>query len=260
MLAELTLQLKPEDGELTYYQSSNLQGVLMAAIDSDYAATLHQQGLNPYSMCLIKNSDGLPEWHIRTLTDEAYQEIILPLMGKNFDHFSIEKKNLDVAVTQKELRTMDNKVLLDEFYSDSYERFTSLIFQTPAAFKVNGRYWTMPDLRLIFQSLMNKYSASSENMDMHDDETLEQIVQNCSVGRFRLHSTSFPMEAVWIPAFAGNMEIRINGSPTLARYARLLCRFGEFSGIGIKTAMGMGAIKIDKTERRDRKEEQHDRS
>ena len=32
----------------------------------------------------------------------------------------------------------------------------------------------------------------------------------------------------------------------MARYARLLMRFGNYSGVGIKTAMGMGAIKLEK--------------
>lgn len=260
MLAELTLQLKSEEGDLSCYQSSNLQGVLMSSIDSDYAATLHQQGLNPYSLCLLKSDEGTPEWHIRTLTDDAYTQIILPLMEKDFDHFTIEKKGMEVKITQKTLRTLDNKALLDEFYSERYERYIPLIFRTPAAFKVNGRYWTMPDIRLIFQSLMNKYSASSDTMEMHDEETLNEIMQNCSIGKYHLHSTSFPMESVWIPAFAGNMVIRIDGSPTMAKYARLLCRFGEFSGVGIKTGMGMGAIQIDKSERKEGRDEKHDRS
>ena len=30
----------------------------------------------------------------------------------------------------------------------------------------------------------------------------------------------------------------------MARYARLLFRFGEYAGVGIKTAMGMGALRI----------------
>ena len=35
----------------------------------------------------------------------------------------------------------------------------------------------------------------------------------------------------------------MKGSETIARYIRLLFHFGEFSGVGIKTGMGMGAIR-----------------
>jgi CRISPR-associated endoribonuclease Cas6 len=35
----------------------------------------------------------------------------------------------------------------------------------------------------------------------------------------------------------------------MARYLRLLLSFGEFSGVGIKTAMGMGAMRIRRDKR-----------
>ena len=42
----------------------------------------------------------------------------------------------------------------------------------------------------------------------------------------------------------GELGIYISGTETMARYARLLFRFGEYAGVGIKTAMGMGALRI----------------
>ena len=30
----------------------------------------------------------------------------------------------------------------------------------------------------------------------------------------------------------------------MSKYVKMLVRFGEYSGVGIKTAMGMGAIRI----------------
>lgn len=41
----------------------------------------------------------------------------------------------------------------------------------------------------------------------------------------------------------GNICIHIKGPETMARYVRMLAKFGEFSGVGIKTGMGMGAMK-----------------
>jgi CRISPR/Cas system endoribonuclease Cas6 (RAMP superfamily) len=40
------------------------------------------------------------------------------------------------------------------------------------------------------------------------------------------------------------MTLRLHGPDTLARYVRFLLRFGEYSGVGIKTAIGMGGIRI----------------
>lgn len=55
MLSELQLYLESGDQEIGYYQSSNLHGVLMQNINSDYAEYLHLQTLNPYSQCIIDN-------------------------------------------------------------------------------------------------------------------------------------------------------------------------------------------------------------
>ena len=59
-----------------------------------------------------------------------------------------------------------------------------------------------------------------------------------------IRSTRFPLEGVKIPSFMGEVTIRFNGTDTMARYSKMLLEFGEFSGVGIKCGMGMGAIKI----------------
>ena len=76
MYAELKMELKTEN--LTYKKSSNLQGVIMEHIDPDYASVLHRNQQNPYSQCLIHEKDKC-FWYIRTITREAYENLILPM-------------------------------------------------------------------------------------------------------------------------------------------------------------------------------------
>lgn len=99
-------------------------------------------------------------------------------------------------------------------------------------------------MNLIYKSLMRKYSAASDEMDMYDDDTLEQLVMGSEITRYRLQSTVFPLEGVSIPSYKGSMSVRIHGTDTMSRYARLLFRFGEYSGVGIKSSIGMGAMRI----------------
>ena len=49
MLAELRMALSVDKEGFGYYQSSNMQGVLMEHLENSYAEKLHQQGLKPYS-------------------------------------------------------------------------------------------------------------------------------------------------------------------------------------------------------------------
>lgn len=242
MLAELRMKLEADDPRFGYCQSSNMQGILMEHIETKYAEILHAQGTKPYSQCILAGEEK--EWIVRACTQEAYQEVILPLLDSRFTSFDVKKKNIHVVVKEKRLNTVTKKELLDEFYSDAGSRHLNLEFLTPTSFKSGGKYVIIPELRYIYQSLMNKYSALSENMEMYDEETLEQLADSSSIEWYRLRSASFPVEGIKIPSFQGEIGIRIAGPDTMARYIRLLARFGEYSGVGIKTAIGMGALKI----------------
>lgn len=242
MLAELRMKLEADKAEFGYYQSSNMQGILMERLESDYAEQLHISGLKPYSQYVMGGSQK--EWVINTLSEEAYQKIICPLLDNSFTRFTIEKKDIHINIHSKELKTISKKELLDEFYSDVYDRYINLEFLTPTSFKSGGTYVNMPDMRYIYQSLMNKYSVASADMDMYDEETLEQLVNSSRIVRYKLRSALFPLEGVKIPSFLGEMCIKITGASTMAKYARLLARFGEYSGVGIKTAIGMGGLQM----------------
>lgn len=240
ILTQLMIELESES--LNYKNSSNLQGVIYENISSLYVDKLHVQSYHPYSQCLVKE-DGKLIWYIKTMNQEAEREIIDVLHKESFQAFII-KNGTKVVVKNKQIKQIDVADWLSEFYDVRGDRFLNLEIQTPTAFKQSGRYVILPDLRLIYQSLMNKYSVVSEQMQMLDEETLEQMTVNSEIARYRLHSTSFPLEGISVPGFCGDLTIKFSGPDTLARYARLLLHFGEFSGIGIKTAMGMGAIKI----------------
>lgn len=243
------LKMELDAGDLNYRQSSNLQGVIYENISSAYVEKLHLQKLRPYSQCII-NEDGKLVWYIKTMNEEATEEIIEVLQKDAFQDFTI-KNGTKVVIKNKEIKRVDSKEWMQEFYDVCSERYLTVEILTPTAFKQNGSYVIVPDLRLIYQSLMNKYSVVSEQVQMLDNETLEQLTEKSEISKYRLQSLYFPLEGIKVPGFRGELTVRFKGTDTLARYVRLLLRFGEFSGIGIKTAMGMGAIRIK--ERREEK-------
>ena len=245
MLTRLTISLNTD--EIDFYKASALQGVLFEHVDSEYGEYLHQQSIHPYSEYLLKENDET-KWIINTFNDEAYSHIIEPLLKPDFSGFKINKGNIDVSIKDKSLKSVDMKTLMDEFYSGDTERYFDIEILTPAAFKQNGSYNVLPEPRLIFQSLMNKYAAVSDNLSMADQDTLDEISLSSSIIQYRLRTVKFPLEGISIPGFLGKLTIKVKGSDTLARYARMLLKFGEFSGIGVKSSMGMGAMRIEKKE------------
>lgn len=241
MLVQLKISLDADN--LNLHKASALQGVLFENIDSDFADRMHSQNIHPYSQYLIKEEDSY-FWIINTLNEESYNHIILPLINPKFTEFKIKKGDVDVKIKGKELKQLSEEELLKKFYYYNADRMISINIKTPMAFKQNGIYSIIPDIRLIFQSLMNKYSAAYDHMSMFDFDTLDQITENTFVTRYNLRSAAFAMEGIKIPGFIGKMSFKFRGTETLARYTRLLLEFAEFSGVGIKTAMGMGAISI----------------
>lgn len=244
MLAELRLEIECEEiPQFHYSKASLLQGVLMQNIKAEYAGLLHEQGPKPYSQC-VRYEGGQNIWYIRTLSKEAYNQILEPLLKDEFSEFYLEHNEAKVYIKKKQLVQVPMSQMISDFYGEDAKRLFTISFLTPTAFKKDGRYHFFPDIYNIYQSLMQKYDAVSRNESMMDMETLEQMTQFTQIVSYNLRSTSFSLEGIRIPAYMGNIVIRINGSQTMANFARLLLQFGNYSGVGIKTAIGMGMIRV----------------
>lgn len=242
-LAELRMELKTDAGEkMGYLQSSLFQGVLMENISKEYAESIHITGLHPYSQ-FISSKDRLI-WIVKTLNDEAYNGIIVPLLSPGFKSFELKHKELSIEVINKTIKTKSYEELMKTFNSEQTDKFIKVEFESPTAFKSDSSYVFMPNTRLIFGSLMRKYSAASDTTDMTDDDTLDYIVDHASITDFKIRSSRFPLEGTKIPSFMGEVTLHFRGTDTMSRYAKMLLEFGEYSGVGIKCGMGMGAIQI----------------
>ena len=244
ILASLDLAIEPEGQyPLTNQKASVFQGILMQEIDADYAEQLHQSQLHPYSQHIISDKEKTI-WRIYTLDEEAYQQIILPLLNPKFDSFTIERDQVKIKIVDKKLSTSSRQRLIEEYYLGECDRYIRLMFVTPTAFKSQGRYCFWPQLDKIYRSIMRKYDAFSSNESLYDEEALEQLIQYSEITRYNIRSTLFPLEGVRIPAYEGFIVIKVKGPQALVNLANVLLRYAEYSGIGIKAAIGMGAIQI----------------
>ena len=134
--------------------------------------------------------------------------------------------------------------MAEDFYTLRAKNKFKVEFLTPTAFKQQKQYVILPDIRLVAQSLMAKYSASLEQTDGADTDTLNELIASTFITKHSLRSFVFPTEGQNIPGFVGKVTFYCNGTATMARYWRLLLKFGEFSGVGIKTSMGMGGFRM----------------
>ncbi len=252
MLTNLKLQLEAQgEKKILPQMSSNMHGLLMELVSPQYAAVLHQEGMRPYSQYLSFEEDKIL-WNINLLNDAAYREIAVPLLDENLRMLHLKKHDMDLKIVKRQMEQTPEESLAELFYRRESSRFFKLRFLTPAAFKQSGRYTFYPDLRCIYQSLMRKYSAVSDSEEFFDEDVLEQLVQDSEIVQYNVRSTSFHMEGVRIPSFTGWILIKTSGTQTMANYINMLLHFGEYSGIGIKTGIGMGAVKLMEREAKQR--------
>lgn len=82
---------------------------------------------------------------------------------------------------------------------------------------------------------------------------LESLIDNTEIIGYNLRSTVYHLESIKIPSYIGNICIKIHGTQQMAQIVKLLLTFAEYSGTGIKTALGMGAVKTDEVRKIARK-------
>lgn len=244
MLGRLLIKIKSEE-KITYQKSSLFQGVLMEQIDCQYAEILHLNGLKPYSENL-HFQDGLYIWEINVLSKEAYDKIFPPLLSSDFREIKLKHSDQNLEIMGKELLTFSYQDFIDQYYIGECPRYITIRFRTPTAFKQNGRYIFYPDLQLIYKSILGRHDSFSSIGEFQDDSFLEQLLQHSEIIRYDLRSTSFSLEGVRIPAFTGKITLKLHGPQPMVNVIHYLFHIGEFSGVGIKTAVGMGALMVEK--------------
>ena len=226
----------------SYNMASEFQGALMKSISSTYAERMHESGAHPYSQYLQVNGTDIC-WIVNTLTEEAYQEIARPLLDQSFQKVELYSHKDQLTIINKEVTAEDSyNHLVEQYYFGDSDPLIRLRFLTPASFKSENQYCIFPTTRLIFQSLMLKYDAFSDSSTIYSEDLLDQFQRYASITGYRLKSTAFYLSGARIPSFIGEVFLKVHGSRQLSNIARMLLKYGEYSGVGIKTGMGMGAV------------------
>ena len=251
MYSKLTYRLKKNENKYGAYLGSIFQGFLMENIDSEYADYLHEKGTHPYSQ-YVTTDDDYVYWNIRTMNAQAKENIIDRFIKEKIREVKLKHRNEILKIEGMDIDNIESHEFVEKYYNKKCPKTITIEFLTPTAFKRNGSICFFPDLGLIFQSLINKFNKSEIDAEIDYEQTMEDIAENVYITRYNLKSTTFALEGTNIPAFTGNITIKIKGNENLTSVLWLLAKYGEYSGVGIKNAIGMGAINV-KYEKRENK-------
>lgn len=228
----------------TFRLNVMLHGLLMEIIPPSYAELLHSLPVNPYSQS-VKLEGDLYIWQINLLDEDAESLIGQALLDDEFSQFNLRSLNEGLCrIESKTTEELSQKQLTDIFYEDKTVSKIRLHFNTPTAFKQQGEYVFVPDVRLIFQSLLMKHSQLIDHREEINVELLEEMIQSSRISSYRLNSYYYQIHGIKIPAFMGSITLDVRAAQSLINFMLVLFRFGEYSGVGIKTSMGMGSLTL----------------
>jgi len=213
---------------------------MLSQCPPDEADYLHNQKSDFISQYLQSDPHtGQVKWHIHLLDDET-AELLLPVLQKE-QHIELHQGLLQCSPA--EVHRTDFKELVAKGREDMGRKST-LFFDTPASFKQAGRYVIFPQERLIVQSLLFHWNRTCLQYPLEDEDALRMMSENLFITDYRMRSVRHPIKATHIPSFQGSLTMESGLPLPLQEIWNTLLLFAPNCGIGIKTSLGMGGVRI----------------
>lgn len=218
---------------------SVLHGMLMESLPEPWPAQMHGEGLRPLSQWVEVKSPSRFVWHIGVLEDglaEAVEAVLSPGAVLSCAHLDT-KMTVEAAERQ---RLSAAEYMKPFFLAEDPCPGLYLTFHTPTTHKSQRQYAVFPSVELIAKNLCSRFCAMAPDFALADPEALEQVIAHTRISRYRLESARYSLEGAWLTGYTGRLELRFQGPDPLRRLAGILFSFAAYSGVGIKTALGMG--------------------
>ena len=241
--AELYL---PDGARAPASMGSILHGALMERLPGDYAAYLHTENLRPYSQSIRWDREtGRVLWRIGTLDRTAGEIIGGVLHGIGSIHLRQKGYSIDVQNIQCIAQRSYQDIADEYFRAETAPRGAEIHFLTPTSFKQGGAYIILPESALILQSLLTRWNRFCPDIRIEEDDLVQTLAAHTRLTRYALRSAAFSVEGYSIRGFRGQSALQFTGSDMVRRILGTLLAFAPYAGIGIKTALGMGAAETN---------------
>lgn len=224
-----------------------MHGVLMQALSEEQHELHHGSGLRPYSQNIIWQAPGQYLWTINLLEEnktEPIRKFLESAPGVLYvKHYEMELKVESVQL----ISSTSYESLFSKVIGELPPKYASFDFLTPLIFKKASSKspWPYPEAGTILQSILQKWNQFSDSAIFDDPEILEDAARHISPHSFRIHSQRVDMDGIRFVGSIGSASFHVE-KDELRQLMNLAGRFSEFSGVGAKTAMGLGATRYQR--------------
>jgi len=238
---ELTLKTKhPESYRPDW--AWGLYGFLCEIVGNECADCLHQQAITPLRQNLQLNAARDRFVWSLDLLDDSVSEKVVPILS-SLEHLPLEKSPEPLEVEGCSVASPVGLPQLLERANSNLETFRSrLFFASPTGFKSEEQYVLFPTAELIAKSAMMRWNACFPEYPIEDEDAVRMLLDGIWITSYNLRSTNYTIKGNKIPGFVGSVTINSRLAAPLKEIWNMLMAFVPYAGVGIKTALGMGAV------------------
>ena len=230
----------PAGGHIPTGRAYALYSALLELLPEEVREALHEQGETPVSQFLTwERESGRTVWSVSVLDGEL-AELLEAVLS---DLREVRLHTGTLAVSPIDTQKADGAAELIALAQDApFPRRTTLRLLSPAAFRQNGSYVIVPQERLILQSLWMKWNVAFPDYLLADEDAFQMMLGGLRLTDYDLRTRRYPLKGAFVPGFQGTVTLESRMPEPLFQIWNLLLHFSAFSGVGVKTALGMGGV------------------
>lgn len=221
-----------------------LHGAVMGLIPTEFAERLHHSEYQPFSLFCIENpADNTVMVRISSLNEEA-ELICRSLSAQQRIKIYGMKKPLERVACQ-----CSESLSAEALFAAPVPRVLRVEFISPAVYRSSGKCRCNPELARYLRSVTEKLAYFEGLRSEIDTERLLNYVSTVSVERYSLNGEQYNVSGSIYSGMTGWMELAFTDrSSENATLLNAVMRYAEYSGIGAKTAVGMGGVSVSPIE------------
>ncbi len=238
-----------------------LHGLFFSISGEALASQIHSyRNIKPFSLGFSTRSEtGKRDFLLsnKLSKTEAVQKVYLEisfleegLFPKFLSNFMLSKES-EFSLGGVKLQKIRKPYIREEFIKSYRHLFEEapeedricFEFLTPTSFRKGKYNYPLPDPKLIFKGLIRKWQIFS---DYKIDTDLKEEVEKIKVVGVGIKTSKIELSDLgWVVGFTGRVTFSVDSDKgKVLKWFQALSRFAEFAGVGIKTTMGFGKVKL----------------
>jgi len=185
-------------------------------------------------------------WRISAVTAEAVNRILRPVLEMP-DKIYLKQKRGHIYIQKRTvLEETSYEALMAKFWSEEVEYIQAkLQCLSTTSFKVDQQYTIFPEAFRIYRYLLRQWNQFTSYEMMDSEDLLAALESAVFIRDYNLRMGMYGLEGIKIRGFRGQIVMQFKRNLVMQRILSLLTYYSQFTGLGIKTALGMGGVQSE---------------